>query len=266
MLRKIDRVVLRVPGVAGAAQFYRDVLGLELIRQDPHVAGFRLPDGGELILHDDPDQPFEQVYFLVQDVRDLYRRREEFKLTFIQPPRLAARGYRAAIKDPFGTVLLIVDRGAAGQERMEDAAAADGLFPGTEPQATIKPELLARLYEEVGRTADDLPYTPQFEKLHLGYAAAHAQARPTRRQTWRHLLTLRKGGNLPKLGQTATPPPKASDEAIARLEQLIGTGMGRRDRLPYTEEFDRLVDAFNASCDRPLSPHLVWRLVARLAK
>ena len=35
---------------------------------------------------------------------------------------------------------------------------------------------------------------------------------------------------------------------------------------PYTKRFDELVDEFNKSQDRPLSPHLVWRLVATLAK
>jgi catechol 2,3-dioxygenase-like lactoylglutathione lyase family enzyme len=266
MLRKIDRVILRVPGIASAAPFYRDVLGLEVIRLDAHVAGFKLPDGGEIVLHDDPDQPFEQVYFLVDDVREMYQRRAELKLSFIQPPRQVARGYRATIKDPFGTVLLILDHSAQGPERLEDAAAAAGLFPGTEPDATVKPGLLARLYEEVGRTADDLPYTPDFEKLHAAYAAAHAEAKPTRRQTWRHLLTLRKSGILPKLGQTRTSPPKASEEAIALLKQLIGPKMGRRDGLPYTEEFEKIVDAFNAGQTRARSPHLVWRLMARLAK
>ena len=42
--------------------------------------------------------------------------------------------------------------------------------------------------------------------------------------------------------------------------------MGKRDRLPYTKRFDTLVDSFNKTQARPLSPHLVWRLVATLAK
>ena len=46
--------------------------------------------------------------------------------------------------------------------------------------------------------------------------------------------------------------------------------MGRRDRLPYSTAFDAIVDAFNDYIrqhgERPISPHLVWRLVATLAK
>jgi catechol 2,3-dioxygenase-like lactoylglutathione lyase family enzyme len=266
MLRKIDRVILRVPSVAGAAAFYRDVLKLAMLRQEAHVAGFSLPGGGELILHDDSDQPFEQVYFLVDDVRDLYRRRDELKLHFVQPPRPSAKGYRATVKDPFGTVLLIVDRSAESSAAMEDAAASEGLFPGTEADAPIKQEALIRLYVQIGRTADDLPYTPHFEKLFASYAAEYADGKPTRRQTWRHLLTLRKGGDLPKLGAAPTPPPEVDAEAIALLKSLLGPHIGRRDRLPYTPEFDRIVDEFNARQAKPISPHLIWRVVARLAK
>ena len=47
-----------------------------------------------------------------------------------------------------------------------------------------------------------------------------------------------------------------------------GKDMGKRDRLPYTEKFDTIVDQFNKyrGARNNLSPHLVWRLVATLAK
>jgi len=266
MLRRIDRVIVRVANVTGAGAYYRDVLGLVPLRQEAHLVGFALPGGGELILHDDPDQPFEQIYYLVDDVRDLYRRRGELKLSFAGPPRQVARGYRATIKDPFGTVLLILDRTGDATAAIEDAKTPDGLFPGAEPQAAAKPDVLVRIYEQLRRTADDLPYTPHFERLYDSYLAEHQGAKPTRRQVWRQLLNLRKSGKLPKLGEAPTPPPSAPAESIALLKKLLGAGMGKRDRLPYTEEFEKLVDAFNAKQQRPLSPHLIWRLVARLAK
>src|SRR5947209_914820 len=124
MLRKIDRVVFRVPSLPAAVGYYRDVLGLKLLRQDSRVASFQLAsDSAELILHTDPDLPGEAVYYLVDDVRDLYRRRAQLKLTFTSAPAPAARGYRAAVRDPFGTVLLLLDRSteAAGAGTVEDA-------------------------------------------------------------------------------------------------------------------------------------------------
>ena len=47
---------------------------------------------------------------------------------------------------------------------------------------------------------------------------------------------------------------------------MLGADIGKRDRLPYTKRFDEIVDAFNRTQPRAISPHLVWRLVATLAK
>ena len=277
MLRKIDRLIVRVPSLPSAVSYYRDVLGLRLVRQDRKVANFRLADDStELVLHTDPDLPAEAVYYLVDDVRDLYRRRAELKLAFAGPPAQVARGYRAQVKDPFGNVLLLLDRstepagggaGGGGAAAVEDARSAGAaLFPGVEPFQRAKPDVLIGLYEKVGRTADDLPYTPHFESLYGGYAAHFGENKPTRQEVWRHLLNVRKRGNLPKLGEARSRPPQVAPESLLQLRQMLGQDIGKRDRLPYTERFDQLVDEFNRTQPRPLSPHLVWRLVATLAK
>ncbi|HEY8669017.1 MAG TPA: VOC family protein, partial [Tepidisphaeraceae bacterium] len=87
MLRKVDRVLVRVSSLAAAVAYYRDVLGLKLLRQDARLASFKLlDDSTELVLHNDDDLPGEAVYHLVDDVRDLYRRRGALKLTFVNPP------------------------------------------------------------------------------------------------------------------------------------------------------------------------------------
>jgi hypothetical protein len=57
-----------------------------------------------------------------------------------------------------------------------------------------------------------------------------------------------------------------SDESLVKLREMLGKDIGKRDRLPYTRRFDQIVDEFNKTQGRPLSPHLVWRLVATLAK
>jgi catechol 2,3-dioxygenase-like lactoylglutathione lyase family enzyme len=270
MLRTIDRVLLRVSGLAGAVAYYRDVLGLKLIRQDARVANFRLADGSaELVLHTDPDLPAEAVYYLVDDVRDLYRRRAELRMHFSAPPAQVSKGYRATVKDPFGNVLLLLDRStehSAGAQ-IEDASTGQSLFPGTvEARAPVKREELSNVYQQIGRTADDLPYTPHFEKLYMTYIANYSEPRPTRAEVWRHLLNLRKGGKLPKLGEARSTPPEVSEDDRARLREMLGTDIGKRDRLPYTKRFDEIVDAFNRTQTRSISPHLVWRLVATLAK
>jgi catechol 2,3-dioxygenase-like lactoylglutathione lyase family enzyme len=269
MLQKVDRLLLRVQSLPAAVAYYRDVVGLKPARREGKVASFRLGDGAtELVLHDDPDLPAEAVYYLVDDVRDLYRRRSSLKLKFSGPPTQAARGYRAQVKDPFGNVLLLIDRTveSSGGASVEDAKNAPGLFAGFEPFHRPKNDALIAAYEKTGRTADDLPYTPHFESLYKSYAAGFGESPPTRQETWRHLLNVRKRGKLPKLGEARSRPPEVNAEALAKLRQMLGKDIGKRDRLPYTPRFDQLVDEFNKTQPRPLSPHLVWRLVATLAK
>ncbi len=266
MFRKVDRILLRVTALPAAIAYYRDQLGLELINADHRVASFRMGEA-ELVLHADPDLPAQGVYFLVDDVRALYARRETLGLRFISAPKATARGYTATVKDPQGTVLLLLDRsaGEAASAAVEDAAAPGTLFPGVEPRQSAKPERLIAAYERIRLTADDLPYTPQFETLYLEYASAF-DPKPSRAEAWRHLLNLRKSGKLPKLGEARSVPPEIDDDDRARLLDLIGDDLGRRDRLPYSDRFNQIVDAFNAGRSRPISPHHVWRLVATLAK
>src|SRR4029079_269494 len=138
----------------------RDAIGMKLLRSEGKIASFCLGDGGtELVLHDDPDLPAEATYYLVDDVGDLYKRRGALKLTCAGPPTPATRGYRATVKDPFGTVLLLLDRTneAAGKANIEDGKVADGLCAGVQPALKPRRDALIALYEKTGRTADDLP-------------------------------------------------------------------------------------------------------------
>ena len=268
MLRRIDRILLRVPQLDSAVKYYRDVLGLRLVRQAGKIASFQLSEQqAELVLHVDPDLPAEATYFLVDDVRDLHRRRDQLKLKFVSPPAPVSKGFVATVKDPFGNVMLLLDRSgeASAGTAIEDAKPAGALFAGVEQKVAVKRDALVQIYEKIGRTADDLPYTPHFTTLYRSYTS-HFDTTPTRQEVWRHLLNLRKAGKLPKLGEARSKPPKVSAEAREQLRELLGDDIGRRDRLPYSPRFEQLVDEFNATQPRPLSPHQVWRLLATLAK
>jgi catechol 2,3-dioxygenase-like lactoylglutathione lyase family enzyme len=270
VLKAIDRILLRVESLDAAVRYYRDTLRLKLIKQDARLASFRLADDRtELVLHNDADLPDQATYYLVESVREIYKRREELKLKFAAPPAAISKGFRATVKDPFGNVLLLLDRaadGSTGDAVVEDAKAAGTLFAGVEQRVPVKPGLLIGLYEKTARTADDLPYTPHFETLFKSYAAAQGEPKPTRGEVWRHLLNLRKAGKLPKLGPAKSQPPELEEGERARLKELVGQDLGKRDRLPYTDRFDTLCDEFNRMQQRKLSPHLIWRLVATLAK
>jgi catechol 2,3-dioxygenase-like lactoylglutathione lyase family enzyme len=279
MIRGIDRILIRVTGLAAAVRHYRDVLGLALLREEKGLAVFRLADGtAELVLHVDPDLPADATYLLVDDVRDLHRRRGEVRFAFVGPPTRVARGYRATVRDPFGAVLHLIDRtgeaargGGTGTAPaaggVEDARPASaGLFPGVTPRAPVRRARLAAIYRAIGRTADDLPYTPHFEDLYQQYIADQPEPRPDHAEVWRHLLTTRKAGQLPKLGEARSLPPEVTDEERARLRELLGADIGKRDRLPYTPRFDAVAEAFNRGRRRAIAPHPLWRLIATLAK
>jgi hypothetical protein len=277
VLQKVDRILLRVPGLAAAVKYYSETVGLKLLREETSIASFQLGEA-ELVLHTDPDLPAEGVYYLVDSVRDMYAKRKELKLKFLSPPLRATKGWRATVKDPFGLVLMILDRDEAvpsattaeAATPIEDGKAADTLFAGVKSKVRANPDALIKLYESIGRITDDLPYTPQFESLYKAYAgqlaAKGTPADIPREEVWRHLLNLRKAGKLPKLGESKSTPPEISEPEKRHLADLVGDMIGRRDRLPYTERFDKIVDAFNKSQQRPISPHFVWRLVATLGK
>src|SRR5204862_6874360 len=118
--------MIRVPNVAAAVKFYCDVMGMKLVKEQKGAAALRFAQGeGEMVLHDDPDLPAGEIYFLVDDVRALFEKRVALKLNFVQPPKAAGRGYGAAIRDPYGNVMSIVDRTSGG-----GGALADGKAPG----------------------------------------------------------------------------------------------------------------------------------------
>jgi hypothetical protein len=126
---------------------------------------------------------------------------------------------------------------------------------------------LVAAYQQAGRTLDDLPYTSEFDRV-IG-AVHEAGLEMTQRAALQRLQNLRKAGKLPPAGRAASTPPRISEEEESLLRELVVamTGsLGQRDQLPYDPRFDGLVEAFNQQAGRALSPHDIWRLVAKLAK
>ncbi len=124
--------------------------------------------------------------------------------------------------------------------------------------------LLVSVYERTGRTLDDLPYTPEFEAICEAVGRADEP-----REVFRRLHNLRKAAKLPRLGRAPTVAvrlePEEEELVLGLVRERVGT-VGQRDRLPYTPEFDRLLERFNADTGRNLDRHTLWRLIAKLAK
>ena len=243
--------------------------GAQIVREDRHSISLQLAEGGEVVLHTDLNLPTQQLFLLVDDVRAMHELKAELMLDFRSPPTRGSRGYYATIRDPFGIVLHIADR-FLEETRVDtsDRSISSGdLFD--EPIITqYKPDrqLLADLYAKLGRTADDLPYTTHFESLYDSYIASFPEPKPDLAEVWRHLLTTRKAGKLPKLGAARSAAPEIEEDDRELLRRLLGEKIGQRDRLPYSPMFDELVTKFNAGKRRPYSPHQIWRLAATLAK
>ena len=279
MLLRFDRLLLRVPSLPAAVRYWQQTYGARLVREDHAAATLTMRDGGEVVLHADASLPAQSLYLLVDDVRAIHARRAEWKLDFRSPPTRGSRGYFATIRDPFGVVLMIADeslRPGATPSGSPAATAEAGENEEQAPQPTLfgagvtrhrpKREVLAKVYGQLGRTADDLPYTSHFETLYDAYVSAFTDPKPDHAEVWRHLLNARKAGAMPKLGAARSTPPEIHPADAERLRSLLGDAIGQRDRLPYTTRFDDLVTAFNAGRRRPYSPHQVWRLVASMAK
>lgn len=125
---------------------------------------------------------------------------------------------------------------------------------------------LIAAYQKAGRTLDDLPYTPEFESI---YSEIARDGTPTRREVFHRLHTLRKAARLPRVGKAPSAPPRISEDDEDALIKLVCKAvekLSHRDQLPFEPAFDDLVAKFNADTGRSLSPHDVWRIIAKIAK
>lgn len=126
---------------------------------------------------------------------------------------------------------------------------------------------LVAAYVEIGRTLDDLPYTQDFETLLERVGMGQEPA--GRREVFHRLHNLRKASRLPRLGRAESAPTLVEPEEERLLTQLVAESvgtLGQRDQLLYDARFDAIVGMFNEKTGRSLTPHTVWRLVAKLAK
>jgi hypothetical protein len=138
---------------------------------------------------------------------------------------------------------------------------------------TSDDELLIAAYQRQGRTLDDLPYTEQFEAVYAAAVGAGDADEPlagtSRADLFHRLHNLRKAGHLPRLGRSDERPPRIGAEAETVLIRLVEAEVGRislRDRLPYTDAFERIAERFAAETGLSVSHHDLWRIIAKLAK
>jgi hypothetical protein len=125
-------------------------------------------------------------------------------------------------------------------------------------------ELGRNLLRQATYPRDALPYTPEFDRLHKSYADSGLP--PLDRHTFWGLLC--RAGKEGGAGNKTKAPPAPSltvDDGFEIL-RLCPEGIGSRDRLPYTTEFDDMLKRFAEHTGRSMNPRDFWRVLSRLGK
>ncbi len=142
-----------------------------------------------------------------------------------------------------------------------------GTLFGGEPDRAERDQAIVDAYARASRTLDDLPYTDEFETVMVLVRETDPDA--THRDIFHRLHNLRKAGKLVRLGRGASSPPRLDETHERLLIDLVAGevgSLGQRDRLPYTDGFDRVAAAFANRTGLQLSHHDLWRVIAKLAK
>lgn len=152
----------------------------------------------------------------------------------------------------------------AAEVKLKPAEPGEPTLFGAGPLRPADDDLIAA-YITANRTLDDLPYTDEFARIFAAAGPGRSE-----REVFHKLHNLRKAGKLPRLGKPAGGgPPRidaSEEQTLVDLVKSAAGTLGQRDQLPYSDRFAPLVADFNQRTGRNLSPHDVWRLIAKLAK
>jgi len=110
MLRKIDCVMVRVADLDAGADFYTGLFGLRALWRDESSIGLGLPEtDAEVVLHTMDLPASWGVHYLVDDVRAAVRSWHQEGRPVLREPFEIAVGWCAALADPFGNPVCILD-------------------------------------------------------------------------------------------------------------------------------------------------------------
>jgi lactoylglutathione lyase len=110
-LKKIDCVMGYVENLSEAKNFYCRLFGLSEYWTDDGAVGLSMPEtDAEIVLHNDPALPSKvEVHYLVEDVVEAVSQYERDGCKVLVPPFSVKIGKCAAIEDPFGVRLCLLD-------------------------------------------------------------------------------------------------------------------------------------------------------------
>lgn len=124
-------------------------------------------------------------------------------------------------------------------------------------------EIIKKLLQSA-RPRDRLPYTDEFTELKRRFEV-QSDRKLTESEFWIALDRVGKKG-VPRKKQPRVTSPKISALHKLEIRRLLPEGLGGRDRLPYTSEFDELFRRFSELTNTRLSKAEFWRIVKTVAK
>jgi hypothetical protein len=125
-------------------------------------------------------------------------------------------------------------------------------------------EHLADLLKATEYPRDAVPYTQEFDRLKQAFYDRTFK-KLTDSEFWRAMLSAAKKGGVRGKASVADAPD-LTEEQVQSLLKILPVPLGQRDRLPYTEAFDRMVRLFNSNTGLQLSHRDVWLALLRVAK
>ena len=114
---------------------------------------------------------------------------------------------------------------------------------------------------------DALPYTVEFDRLKSKFDRRFRRA-SRHAHFWRILEKVGKRGGLARAGsrKKTVPAPRLTTEQQLEVLRLFPDGIGNRDQLPYTQEFDHLRSRFSQLTGTTLKKRDFWRALSRVGK
>jgi hypothetical protein len=132
------------------------------------------------------------------------------------------------------------------------------------PLSNAHHEHIADLLKESEFPRDAIPYTDEFERLKEAFYDRTFK-KLTDSEFWIALVRVAKKGGI--RGKAAhADAPKLTEEQRERLIKPMPVPLGERDKLPYTERFERMVRLFNGNTGLTLSQREVWLAILAIAK
>jgi len=137
-------------------------------------------------------------------------------------------------------------------------------FETSEKEEGIIRELLAK----ATLPRDALPYTDEFLRLKQRFAKRSKRTNISDADFWKTLVRIGKRGGLKREKGRGRAPrgPTLTVEQRLEIIRLMPDGVGIRDNLPYTPEFDRIHRQFTRLTGVEFTKHEFWRAVSRVAK